>query len=112
MVCFPAVVSSFSNIAVEKPKLIYFDLILLQTGPTFSIIYLFACGLLVTSRYYIVHVLAGPWCLRGSHGCRPRRVGADLRLDILSVTKSEIMARSPPRTLQVQVARHGIMILC
>ena len=36
MVCFPAVVSSFSNIAVEKPKLIYFDLILLQTGPTFT----------------------------------------------------------------------------
>ena len=36
MVCIPAVVFSFSSIAVEKPKLIDFDLMLLQTGPTFT----------------------------------------------------------------------------
>ncbi len=36
MVCFPAVVFGFSSIAVEKPKLIYFDLMLLQTRPTFT----------------------------------------------------------------------------
>lgn len=74
-------------------------------------IYLFACGLLVTSRYQIVLVQAGVGRMRGSHYCRSRRIGADLRLDILSIAKSKKMARSPPRTHQVQVARRG-MILC
>ena len=112
MVCkffFPAVVFSFSSIDIANQS--WLILIWFSSMADRPNIYLFACGLLVTSRYYIVLVQAGVWHMRGSHGCRSRRVGADLRLDILSVAKSKKMARSPPRTHQVQVARRS-MILC
>ncbi len=103
MVCIPAVVFSFSSIAVENPKLIYFDPMLLQTGPTFTYS-LVDCYLLpdITLCTFIVRSSRR---LHGSHGCRPRLVCADS--DILSVAKGKIMARSPPRKLQV--ARRDIL---
>ena len=59
----------------------------------------------IASYFQTLHCARSSRRLRGSHGCRPRRVCADP--DILSVSKGKTMARSPPRTLQV--ARRDIL---
>jgi hypothetical protein len=71
---------------------------------------LFAFGLLATSRYYIVHVLASACAVEGCAEARsvaaPKESAPTSGLTF-SIAKGKTMARSPPRKLQV--ARRDIL---